>query len=225
MNSLEMAVPFVASSLILSRLRLETRPEHEAVEKLLDLMSASLTPDRYRQRLEQFYGFYRPMEDALREQGKQGEGDALDAALSDSTRSAMSSRLIKTSHLNRDLQALGAAPDGLPLCRQLPPLDNQAQLLGCMYVLEGATLGGRMITQHVRATLGITQATGGSFFEGYGDDTAKMWQGMRQLLVSSATDVPAEDAMVASAIATFACLGRWCQSNQKSLASETAQHA
>ncbi len=67
----EKARPPVAASSILSRLRLETRAEHEAVEQVLDLMSDSLTRQSYRPRFEQFYGFYgfygfyAPLENAL----------------------------------------------------------------------------------------------------------------------------------------------------------------
>ena len=89
-------------------------------------------------------------------------------------------------------------------------LTTQAEILGCLYVLEGATLGGRLITQHIQATLAITPTTGGGFFEGYAGDTGKMWQAMRHLLVSCALDTQTEDAMVANAIATFACLRGWC---------------
>jgi heme oxygenase (biliverdin-IX-beta and delta-forming) len=201
--------PVVPSS-ILSRLRLETRGEHEAVEQVLDLMSTSLTREGYRQRLEQFYGFYAPLEEALQARCDWSASQAGETALSLGTHAALTARLTKTAHLRQDLQRLGVITDDLPLCRDQPPLRTQAEVLGCLYVLEGATLGGRMITQHVQATFGITPATGGSFFEGYGAETGKMWQSMRQLLVSGAPDLQSENTMVANAIATFACLRRWC---------------
>lgn len=207
----EKAHPPVAASSILSRLRLETRAEHEAVEQVLDLMSDSLTRDIYCQRIEQFYGFYAPLEKALqaRVEGKPNQVGEL--TLSPATRLALAERLHKTAHLQQDLQYLGVTGETLPLCRDLPPLGTQADVLGCLYVMEGATLGGRMITRHISAALGVTSATGGRFFEGYGDDTAKMWQGMRQLLVSRSPDTQSENTMVISAITTFACLRSWCE--------------
>ena len=81
-----------------------------------------------------------------------------------------------------------------------------------LYELEGATLGGRIITQHVQATLGITPTTGGSFFDGYAEQTGRMWNAMRQILLLGAVDAQAEKAMVASATATFAALRNWCES-------------
>ena len=58
-------IPVLAPSTILGRLRLETRGEHDAVERVLDLMGSSLTESIYRQRLVQLYGFYGPLEAAL----------------------------------------------------------------------------------------------------------------------------------------------------------------
>ena len=195
------AVPDVApalSSSILARLRLETRREHSAVERAVDLMGSTLTRAAYTQRLVQFYGFYGPLEAALHAQF---------AALHLQT---LAPRLNKTTLLRQDLHYLGVSTDALALCGDLPSADNEAEILGCLYVMEGATLGGRMIAQHIQATFNITPTTGGSFFDGYGDGTGKMWQAMRQLLLSCATDTETEDAMVVSAIATFAGLRGWC---------------
>ena len=214
-----------AQSSILARLRLETRGEYDAVERVLDLIGTSLTREGYRQRLEQLYGFYAALEAALQSRCAPTDGCQGEPTLPFATRSALLPRLTKTAHLRQDLHHLGVMSKDVPLCRELPPLETQAEVLGCLYVLEGATLGGRMITQHVRATLGITPATGGSFFDGYGDDTGRMWQAMRQLLVKAATDTQTENTIVANAIATFACLRCWCESRQNLLETETHRHA
>ena len=50
---------------ILSRLRAETRAEHDAIEAVLDLTGDGLTRDGYRRILERFYGFYAPLEPAI----------------------------------------------------------------------------------------------------------------------------------------------------------------
>ena len=192
---------------VLTRLRLETRHEHSAAERALDLMDSALTPDTYGRRLAQFYGFYAPLEAALKTRCGMPEGRMQEPL---SCLAALFPRLNKSRLLRQDLLYLQINADSLPLCRDLPPLQTKPQVLGCVYVLEGATLGGRVITQHVQATLGITAATGGSFFEGYAGDTARMWQTMRQTLLSGAVDTRSENAMVASAIATFACLRGYC---------------
>ena len=193
---------------VLTRLRLETRSEHEAVERVLDVMG-ELTNSTYRHRLVQFYGFYNPLEAALQTRcAKQNDGHSLEVL----QLSMFLPRLHKSLLLRQDLHHLGVSTAGLAQCRALPPIQTPAEVLGCLYVLEGATLGGRMITQYVQATLGITPTTGGSFFDGYAGDTARMWNAMRQTLLSGAVDAQAENAMVASAVATFTCLRGWCES-------------
>ena len=193
---------------VLTRLRFETRSEHDAVERVLDLMGA-LSNTSYRQRLVQFYGFYSPLEAALQTRcAEQGDSRSLKA----SQLPMLLPRLHKSLLLRQDLNHLGVITIDLALCRALPQIQTPAEVLGCLYVLEGATLGGRMITQHVQATLGITPTTGGSFFDGYAGHTARMWNAMRQTLLSGAVDAQAENAMVASAVATFTCLRDWCES-------------
>ena len=198
---------FAAASSVLTRLRFETRNEHEAVERVLDLMGA-LTCDGYCQRLVQFYGFYSPLETALQARcAKQSDSCSLQV----SQLSKLLPRLRKSLLLRQDLHHFGITTADLAQCCALPPIQTPAEVLGCLYVLEGATLGGRLITQHVQATLGITPTTGGSFFDGYAGQTARMWNAMRQTLLSGAVDAQAENAMVASAVATFASMRDWCK--------------
>jgi heme oxygenase len=205
-NPVPESIP-VSSSSILTRLRAETREAHKDLERILDLTGSAMTRDAYRRRIGQYYGFYNPLEAALR----------MRCALRDDHTGAVSSlrvtldpRLHKTPLLLEDLHHLEVSIDALPECHDLPPLETFADILGCLYVLEGATLGGRMIAQHLHATLGITPSTGGRFFEGYAGETGRMWNAMRQLLTTSAADVAMENEIVANANATFTCLRRWC---------------
>ncbi len=192
---------------ILTRLRLDTRGEHEAVERVLDLMSPALTAADYRQKLVQFYGFYSPLEAALQTRCALPDDGS---ATSKSQLATLIPRLNKAALLRQDLHCLGVLTDAVPLCRHLPSIQTAAEVLGCLYVMEGATLGGGMISQHIRTSLGITPDTGGRFFDGYAGGTGKMWQAMRHLLTSCAVDLKTEDDIVANAIATFACLRSWC---------------
>ena len=210
-----------SSSNILTRLRAETRGEHDAVERVLDLMSPALTAGAYKNKLAQFYGFYGPLEAALQTRCALPE-DCL--APGPSQLATLLPRLNKTALLRQDLQDPGVLTDALPLCRRLPSTHTEAEVLGCLYVMEGATLGGRMITQHVRAMFGITPTTGGSFFDGYAGNTGTMWQSMRHLLVRCASDTQTEDAIVANAIATFARLRAWCEPSNVCAQSETLIH-
>ncbi len=59
--------------------------------------------------------------------------------------------------------------------KQTLDLTNFDFALGCLYVLEGATLGGQVISRHL-AKLGIGPENGGRFFNGYGARTGEMWK-------------------------------------------------
>ena len=153
---------------ILSRLRTETRAEHDAIEAALDLTGDGLTHDRYRRILERLYGFYAPLEPAIR-----AVGGWADRGLDLEARQ-------KGPLLRADLRTLGGdAPTAIPLCNDLPILVTLADCFGCLYVLEGSTLGGQFISRHVHRVLGMTPETGGRFFHGYGDKTGEMWQTFR----------------------------------------------
>ncbi len=91
----------VSASSVLTRLRLETRGEHEAVERVLNLMDTALTVGAYHQRLEQFYGFYAPLEAALQSRC----AEQLPMLLP---------RLNKTTLLRQDLKRLGLKVEHLP---------------------------------------------------------------------------------------------------------------
>ena len=77
-------------------------------------------------------------------------------------------------------------------------------------MLEGATLGGQIISRHVRRTLGLTPETGARFFHGNGARTADMWRTFRAALDGFAADPATADAVVESANATFRSMRRWC---------------
>ena len=88
---------------ILARLRSETCSEHEAVERQLGLVDATLTLAHYRRRLEQFWGFYAPLEARLEAGAGAGPGAPI----------LVTHR--KTGWIEADLRALGMArPETLP---------------------------------------------------------------------------------------------------------------
>lgn len=188
---------------LLSRLRTETRDQHDAIEHTLALLDGDLTRATYRQRLEQFYGFYKPVEDRLF-----GEGSPLEAWLDLKGR-------YKAPLLEADMKALDGQPAKEVLrCPDLPSLAGIAECFGCMYVLEGATLGGVLISRHIQRQLGMTASTGGLFFSGYGGRTGAMWQEFRVAINAFSLVTDRQDSIVASACTTFETLRHWCEARQ-----------
>lgn len=58
-----------------------------------------------------------------------------------------------------------------------PPLTlaDEAEGLGCLYVIEGSMLGGEYISRAIQKRLGVTEENGGRFFTGFGDGTDAAW--------------------------------------------------
>jgi len=198
--------PVCAPTPVLERLRTETRPHHDAIETSLDLMSGTLTLAAYRHTLARFHGFYGPLE-----VGMQAAGGWADRGFDVGAR-------WKTSLLEADLRSLGVEdPAALPICADLPPHANVAAAFGCLYVLEGATLGGQIINRALEKSLGITPDAGGSFFHGYGDRTGTMWRAFRAALTAFAVAPCDQDEVVEAAKDTFSKLHRWVETGKNHL--------
>jgi heme oxygenase (biliverdin-IX-beta and delta-forming) len=187
------------------RLRRETAEAHEAIERLplmRRLTSPEVTLDDYRRYLRTMAEIYSPLETAL----YAGLGDALRERLGVAP---------KQSALLGDLAELEDSPvpdssapgsgDGLPeLLSELHP----SALVGGLYVLEGATLGGRTIARHLRAVLGDSFG-GGHFLDFHGRAITTAWPRFSAALVDLARDGTLDaDETVAGALATFALIHR-----------------
>jgi heme oxygenase len=55
-----------------------------------------------------------------------------------------------------------------------------------LYVIEGATLGGRIITRQLQTQLGLKPESGGAFFDGYGAQTGPYWKAFCTMLTNNA---------------------------------------
>lgn len=53
---------------------------------------------------------------------------------------------------------------------------NEAFALGIMYVIEGSSLGGRVLFKNAATILNVTEEKGGSYFAGYQSKTGSMWK-------------------------------------------------
>jgi heme oxygenase len=185
------------SPTILQRLRQETAQQHAALEARLPLLDGSLTRDAYRHLLGRFWGYYAPLEACL---------------LGVMQRHALDFDYTvrqKTPLLERDLQALGVAAGSMPRCASLPALAELAQLLGCLYVIEGSTLGGRLITQRLSGHLALRADSGGAFFSGYGAATAARWHEFGLFMTATALPLGRDAMIVAGANDTFRTFAAW----------------
>jgi heme oxygenase (biliverdin-IX-beta and delta-forming) len=159
-----------------------------------------MTVPLYRRRIGEFYGFYAALEPLL-----------LDPQKWRGTPLADTDRRRKTPALADDLHALDIDPSGLAVCKAIAHLTTtEAQRYGCLYVMEGSTLGGQLISRHLHARLGIDPDHGGRFFHGYGARTGSMWKVFRSALVAYADQPVKQVAVIAAAGAAFRALSAWC---------------
>ena len=190
-----------ASSLA-ARVREHTRPLHDQLEANVASLDAWTDRSRYASLLRAFYGFYSPAERAI---------DFYRLQPHDPSATGQDRR--KAGLLRDDLAALGHGPgdvDALPECGAFPSPRSEAEQLGCMYVLEGATLGGQVVLRHVEAgRIGVTPREGGRFFNSYGPAVGPMWRSFLAELERRATTPAARDAVVGFARDTFAAFDAW----------------
>lgn len=188
--------------MVMQTLKTETRALHEQVERnpmMAQLMTPTLTRDAYQQVLERMLGLYEPLEAYLADQE-----DALPEGLNLQNRR-------KVDWLIADLKALGTSDEALatlPRWQGWHP-SSVPEALGCLYVLEGATLGGKLISKQINRTLGLTPDTGLRFYTSYGDMLGPMWKAFGNVVNSYSTDPADEAAAVHGASATFEAMDAW----------------
>ena len=152
-----------------ARLRVATAPVHGLIEARLGLPAAVRTLEDYAILLGRFAGIYRPLEQLLAE-----FPDWSDTGVALPARG-------HAECLAADLDALSVDPLTPPSIphRLLPELPTFPHAVGGLYVLEGSTLGGRLIVRDLETRLGPAIAGATCFFGGRGELTVPMWRSFR----------------------------------------------
>jgi heme oxygenase len=194
------------ASLLHQQLKRETAGLHKRLEAQLGLLGLEFSIHRYVQVLQIFYGFYAPVEASLVRltTARPGLGFPLRAR----------SELIES-----DLLALGLSRRELaelPRCTNLPRLSCLEDLAGCLYVLEGACLGGQVIAPTLDQRLGVAKGSGASFFVGDGEATSARWIFVLDWLEELVRAGARSEEITAAACATFLTLARWVEQQRAS---------
>ncbi len=178
-------------------LKQETSVVHEKV--MLEswaqrVMSLDYTRQEYIELLQKYYGFYAPIE----------------TQLLDFHTPVFSLSRAKHQLLEQDLSFLKLGAFSAPaMCQKLPSILDVPSALGICYVLEGATLGGQIISKHLKDSLGLTEKEGLKFFLGYGTQTIKMWNSFKTQAKDIVVSPQESHAMLQAAIKTFSSLSDW----------------
>lgn len=190
----------IQTNSILTQLRSQTAHRHQQTEDLVDIMREDFSREDYKNLLVRFYAFYKSFEpqmfDALRENPVDFDYENRQ----------------NTPKLFRDLENLGTSEQEISAIESfddLPNLDSREKIFGALYVVEGSTLGGQVISRHLKQKFDLDEANGSAFFSGYGKETGKMWNGFREAITAFADgDEANKDEIIGAANETFDKIGK-----------------
>lgn len=161
---------------VLAALRLATHAAHVRINRhpfLSGLIKPGFSLQKYRNLLQAYFHIYGWVERRI---ATFSEHNAL--GFSYDARTKLPWLVADLGHLGVDHQALGTASFPTASAPTASGFDDAGALVGTLYVIEGATLGGQVISRHLQSTLGLGVCTGARFFNGYGDAalTQQRWQ-------------------------------------------------
>ncbi|MFC3563292.1 biliverdin-producing heme oxygenase [Pedobacter jamesrossensis] len=183
--------------MIANILRAETAENHKLLESLMfvnEIMNNSLSIKNYKKLLTINYIIHQKLENKL--------ANMLDAEIANKLQ--MNSRL-KLASLEKDLEYWKIDPLTLPELNfdLFIPEKNNAAVLGALYVLEGATLGGNVIRKHILANANFAGSEMGLNYYGvYGEELGLKWKDFVQILNESVLEADYKNC-VHSANQTF----------------------
>ena len=181
-------------------LRERTHAAHERLHHLpafAALAAGTLDRDGYVALLGRLYGFHAPIEAALAT-ALGGERGALAPA-----------GWRRADLLRADLRHLGAG-DGGPLPMLAPPaLPSRAAAIGWLYVVEGSTLGGRVLARALDRLLPEGSADGRRFLGAGQAPDHPRWAAIGVEIDRCGASPPELDRMIAAAHECFARFDLW----------------
>ncbi|WP_227497210.1 biliverdin-producing heme oxygenase [Planctomonas psychrotolerans] len=170
-----------------ARLRRDTADLHASVESGTGLPDSIRTRSDYRALLQRMHAFHSAVETRLADPRWAGQwaGVGIDLTLH-----------LRAHLLLDDLAALDTPTVAVA---QLDDIESFPTALGYLYVVEGSSLGGRLIGPAIRSTIGAVPT---SFFESAGRSHPSPWRSVQKALRAIDDDVCANE-VVAGARAAF----------------------
>jgi heme oxygenase len=183
----------------LAQLKSDTLANHQQLEKnLVGKLKGMQTADDYIRILQLFYGYFAALEDQINKYiGIEKLTDYADRR--------------KTLSIKNDLIALKGEVPEKALAVDLPEINDALQAFGALYVIEGSTLGGQVISKMIAKQLPHETQEGLSFFTSYGDDTMLMWNQFKTVLESQATSTASSSIIIQAANETFFKFKLWME--------------
>lgn len=178
---------------IAQRLKTETASLHKATEASVNLPGSVRSRDAYAVLLEGLRTFYLSAHTSMDVADWRPRWRELGVNLDRHDRVAL---------LDADLDSLGVA------AQPAPPLDfgleSIEQALGCLYVVEGSSLGGRFIGPAIASRVGDIPT---AFYDGDGREHPRPWRSVQAALAAFDAKGGDDDAVIAGAETAFTWFG------------------
>jgi heme oxygenase len=185
---------------ILAELKTQTWPIHQELEKislLKKLMREEIDLQEYKKLLCIFYGFIYPYENKIK-----------------MTNSYLLTNREKSPLLRADLATFEQLNlEELSFCEVTTSLNLEAEIYGYLYVMEGATLGGQVITKALKANNKLSPQISTHYFNAYDQETRRNWGDFSLDLCEKNVTNTQKNQVITTAIEIFTALFYWLNRN------------
>ena len=180
---------------ILTNLKNDTKAAHVRVEKVMvkELKAINSLED-YGKLLERLFLFYNPLESKVHQYIDQ-------AILPDIEKRKHTQWILK------DLKALNYNANTSTESKT-QQITSTAYAVGVLYVMEGSTMGGQIISKMLKKQLGANTST--YYFDSYSDETMDMWLSFKNSIAQYETHLDKEEVFK-GANETFSSLKEWLE--------------
>lgn len=192
-----------SADIFLKELRERTANAHQKLEEnrfSKAIVNESISEADYITFLGRFYGFVLPLENTIYTNAEKYIPDV--------------SQRKRAPLIYQNLLNLGLTDENinaLPVCADMPDFEDITSSLGAMYVFEGSTLGGQLISRHLQKAIPGISDQSISFFRGHGKDTGPMWKKFLDNFCETAVTENKQDQIISVSENTFLKFYNWLQ--------------
>lgn len=183
---------------ILEKLRAETRGDHDELEATGlsgKIMDGSLSTEEYKKLIRVHYLVHRSLEEQLERLNVSQHFPELNHE-----------ERKKLPLIQEDLKELDIEETELQKVQpagNVPRTEVPYGLLGTMYVMEGATLGGMVIVKSLKKNEQLKEVNSFHYFGCYGVDTGKQWKSFLEVLKKEGNKPEAQEQVISAAKQTY----------------------
>ncbi|MES3016491.1 MAG: biliverdin-producing heme oxygenase [Bacteroidota bacterium] len=176
-----------------------TQQNHQDLEKIIvpKIRSIRSEPD-YVNLLNLFYSYFGGLEARVQ------------SAVDERLLPDYSERRKAMSILN-DIEALDGTAIEMAANADLPEIKDHTAALGALYVMEGSTLGGKIISKMIAQALPGKADHALTFYQSYGENTGEMWNTFKTALNEQVNSAEDQQSVIDAANDTFLKFSQWIE--------------